>query len=126
MTGPVLRAGAWPAVAGLSVAAAGTAVVLVLIASSLVPQVARWVRTFPPLARAGRHRTPFGGPSSRCACSLSPFRPVAEGPGGGLTVGRPTGVNSVRNIRAAEGQTGTRYQALTGIRGPHKMKERLR
>ena len=36
------------------------------------------------------------------------------------------GVNSVRNIRAAEGRTGTRYQALTGIRGPHKMKERLR
>ena len=46
--------------------------------------------------------------------------------GGGLTVGRPTGVNSVRNIRATEGRTGTRYQALTGIRGTHKMKERLR
>ncbi len=35
-------------------------------------------------------------------------------------------MNSVRNIRTAEGRTGTRYQALTGIRGPRKMKERLR
>ena len=37
-------------------AAAGTAVVLVLMAPSLVPQVARWVRTFPALGA--------GGPSS--------------------------------------------------------------
>jgi hypothetical protein len=37
-------------------AAAGTAVVLVLMASSLVPQVARWVRTFPAPGA--------GGPSS--------------------------------------------------------------
>jgi hypothetical protein len=80
MTGPVVRAGAWPAVAGVS----GVAVVA-------------------------------GG----CGAAF-------PGPGGGLTVGRPTGVNSVRNIRAAEGRTGTRYQALTGIRGRHKMKERLR
>jgi hypothetical protein len=86
MTGPVLRAGAWPAVAGVvGVAvvavvaacvartrtrtrtgepgpAAGTAVVLVLVlmAPSLVPHVARWIRTFPAS-------------------------------GGGLTVGCPTG-----------------------------------
>ena len=37
-------------------AAAGTAVVLVLMAPSLVPQVARWVRTFPAPGA--------GGPSS--------------------------------------------------------------
>ena len=34
-------------------AAAGTAVVLVLMAPSLVPHVARWVRTFPAPAPAG-------------------------------------------------------------------------
>jgi hypothetical protein len=68
MTGPVLRAGAWPAVVGVSgvavvvggcgaaFPAAGTAVVLVLMAPSLVPQVARWVRTFPAPGT--------GGPSS--------------------------------------------------------------
>jgi hypothetical protein len=37
--------------------AAGTAVVLVLMAPSLVPQVARWVRTFRRPAPAGRPRS---------------------------------------------------------------------
>ena len=43
-------------------AVAGTAVVLVLMAPSLVPQVARWVRTF-PAPGAGRPRITCGGSS---------------------------------------------------------------
>jgi hypothetical protein len=39
-------------------AAAGTAVVLVLMAPSLVPQVARWVRTFPAPDASGPSSDP--------------------------------------------------------------------
>jgi hypothetical protein len=39
-------------------AAAGTAVVLVLIAPSLVPQVARWIRTFPAPGASGPSSDP--------------------------------------------------------------------
>jgi len=78
-------------------AAAGTAVVLVLMAPSLVPQVARWVRTFPaPGADV---------PSSDHVWWI---------------------VLAVCVVAIAISTGGTRYQALTGIRGPHKMKERLR
>jgi hypothetical protein len=38
---------------------AGTAVVLVLMAPSLVPQVARWVRTFPALGGDGPSPDPL-------------------------------------------------------------------
>ena len=106
--------------------AAGTAVVLVLMAPSLVPQVARWVRTFPAPGA--------GGPSSDsvwwtvlAVCGLAiAISTGGRGPRWRAHRGPPDGVNSVRNIRAAEGRTGTRYRVLTGIRGPHKMKERLR
>jgi hypothetical protein len=69
--------------AGEPGAAVGTGVVLVLMAPSLVPQVGRWVRTFPAPGPAARPRTPCGGPSSPCARWPSPFRSVAEAcPGG--------------------------------------------
>ena len=58
-------------------AAAGTAVVLVLMAPALVPHVARWVRTFPAPGAGGRPRTPCGGPSSRRARRPSPSRSAA-------------------------------------------------
>ena len=67
---------------------AGTAAVLVLMAPSLVPHVARWVRTFPaPGAPKGRPRTLCGW-TVLAACVVtgwpSPSRSVAEGcPGGG-------------------------------------------
>ena len=68
---------------------AGTAVVLVLMAPSLVPQVARWVRTFPASGAGGLSSDPvWWTVLAVCASSLSPFRPVADGPGGGLTMGR--------------------------------------
>ena len=107
-------------------AAAGTAVVLVLMAPTLVPQVARWVRTFPAPGA--------GGPSSDpvwwivlavCVVAIA-ISIGGRGPRWRAHRGPPDGVNSARNIRAAEGRTGTRYQALTGIRGPYKVKERLR
>jgi|GEM_PF-1198875 len=107
-------------------AATAAAVVLVLMAPSLVPHVARWVRTFPAPGA--------GGPSSDhvwwtvlavCVVAIA-ISVGGRGPRWRAHRGRPTGVNCVRNIRAVEGRAGTRYQALTGIRGPHKMKERLR
>ena len=72
-------------------AAAGTAVVLVLMAPSLVPQVARWVRTFPAPGGGGPSRTPCGGPSSPRARWPSPSRSVAEACPGGCPVFRDPG-----------------------------------
>ncbi len=64
--------------------AAGTAVVLVLTASSLIPQVTRWVRTFPAPRTGGPSPDPYGGPSSRRARWPSPSRSMSEGcPNGG-------------------------------------------
>jgi hypothetical protein len=89
-------------------AATGTAVALVLMAPSLVPHVARWVRTFPAPGA--------GGPSSDhvwwivlavCVLAIA-ISTGGRGPRWRAHRGPPDGMNSVRNIRAAEGRRGTR------------------
>ena len=79
--------------------AAGAAVVLVLMAPSLVPQVARWVRTFPAPGAGGRPRITCGGPSSPGAWWRSPSRSVAEACPGGCPVFRDPGYACSRQRR---------------------------
>ena len=100
-------------------AATGTAVVLVLMTPSLVPPVARWVRTFPAPGAGGPSSDPVWW-TVLSVCVLA----IAISTGGRRPRWRahrepPDGVNGARNIRGAAGQTGTRHQALTGICGPH-------
>jgi hypothetical protein len=71
-------------------AATGTAVVLILMAPSLLPQVpAGSARSRHPAA--GCRRTPCGGPSSPSAWPPSPSRSVAEACPGGCPVFRDPG-----------------------------------
>ncbi len=84
-------------------AAAGAAVVLVLMTPSLVPPVARWVRTFPAPGPGGPSSDPVWW-TVLAVCVLA----IAISTGGRWP-----------RRRAHHGP-------LTGIRGPHKMKERLR
>jgi hypothetical protein len=78
-------------------AAAGTAVVVVLMAPSLVPPVARWVRTFPAPGAGGPSSDPVWW-TVLAVCVLA--------------------------IAISTGGPGLRWRAHRGP--PHKMKERLR
>ena len=66
-------------------AAADSAVVLVLIAPSLAPQVARWVHTFPAPDAGGPSPDPVWWTVLTVRAVAIASRPAAEGsPGGGL------------------------------------------
>jgi hypothetical protein len=80
-------------------AAAGTAVVLVLMTPSLVPPVARWVRTFPAPGAGGPSSDPVWWTVLAVCVPAIAISTGGRGPRWRAHRGLPDGVNSVRNIR---------------------------